>query len=99
MMYQTLLIQDMMNLVEVDTKKLHFSSETIAENRFRRDCKTHRIDFIFSLELVHTIGIMNLQYYRGSPNGDSVVVAATWMKLTQNTVNIPLRKDLHWFLQ
>ena len=89
----------MMNLVEVDTKKLHFSSETIAENRFRRDCKTHRIGFIFSLELVHTIGIMNLQYYRGSPNGDSVVVAATWMKLTQNTVNIPLRKDLHWFLQ
>ena len=89
----------MMNLVEVDTKKLHFSSETIAENRFRRDCKTHRIDFIFSLELVHTIGIMNLQYYRRSPNGDSVVVAATWMKLTQNTVNIPLRKDLHWFLQ
>ena len=51
----------MMNFVEVDTKKLHFWSETAVKNRFRRDSKTHPIDFIFSLELVHAMGMMNLQ--------------------------------------
>ena len=63
--------KSVMNFVGV-AKKLHFWSETIAEDRFRRDSKIHPIDFIFSPELVHTIGMINLQAHwkRKSHLGD-----------------------------
>ena len=68
------------------------------KNRFRRDSKTHPIAFIFSLELVHAMGMI-CKRIGDRTVGDLVVVADTGMKLTQNIVNISLHKDLHWFLQ
>ena len=89
----------MMNFDKVDTKKLHFWSETVGRNPFRRARKSHPFPFIFAHRLVHTLRMVNIKAHGLSPTPHSRVTAGAWMKLIQNIVNILMYAGLHWFLQ